>query len=279
MFHVDILSAKDFVFAVQLTDQMNWNLTREDFEFMMDLEPEGCFVLLSDSKKVGVATTVNFGKTAWFGNLIVEESYRGKGAGALLVKHSIKYLKAKNAKAIGLFAYMNTIAFYEKLGFKHDSDFVVLKGKAMVTENKVSVRRARETDVRRIIDFDRFCFLGSRKKLLERLLLNPKSLCFISTENEQMLGYLGAKVYDEVAELGPLVCKQGCSQTAIDLIKTCLNKIEGAEVSLCIAKKEAAVINMLKTFGFREDFCVASMFLGQPFASECIYGAESLERG
>ena len=280
MFHVRAMSAADSGFAVRLTDQMNWDLTRADFELMMELEPAGCFVLLSDSKRIGVATTARFGKAAWFGNFIVDEAYRGKGAGSLLIRHALAYLNSKHVETVGLFSYMHTTSFYENIGFKRDSDFVVLRGNATAYETKGSVEQAGESDVPAVADFDRRCFPGDRERLLRALILNPRNRCLISVEDRQMLGYLVAKVYDGTAELGPLVCREGHNQTAVDLIQTCLTNLEDAAVSLCIAKKHKAVVAYLEESGFREDFCVARMFRGRtPPVSECMYGAESLERG
>ncbi len=105
---------------------MDWNMADEDFQFMLNLEPEGCFVAFDGRERVGIATSISFGKVGWFGNLIVKEKYRNKGVGSLLVKHSINYLQAKGVKTIGLYAYPNLIGFYGKLGFKVDEDFSVL---------------------------------------------------------------------------------------------------------------------------------------------------------
>ena len=90
----------------------------EDFQFMTQLEPEGCFVLFDDSKPIGIATCISYGKVGWFGNLIVKEEYRSKGAGSLLVKHAINYLHGKGVETIGLYAYPNLIKFYGNLGFR-----------------------------------------------------------------------------------------------------------------------------------------------------------------
>ena len=71
MFNVKNMQVSDFPFAVQLANTMNWNMTIKDFEFMLKLEPQGCFVLLHNKERVGIATIVTFGKVGWFGNFIV----------------------------------------------------------------------------------------------------------------------------------------------------------------------------------------------------------------
>ena len=126
MFNVKQMGSADFQFATELANTMNWNMAPEDFEFMTSLEPEGCFVALDGSKKIGIATCISFGNTGWFGNLIVDEKYRTKGAGSLLVKHAVTYLQNKGAKTIGLYAYPNLLNFYGNLGFKKDMDFSLL---------------------------------------------------------------------------------------------------------------------------------------------------------
>ncbi|MEM3641969.1 MAG: GNAT family N-acetyltransferase [Candidatus Bathyarchaeia archaeon] len=130
MFNIKKMSTEDIEFAVQITDMMNWNLTEKDFKFMMSLEPEGCFVLLYNSERVGITTTISFGRIGWIGDVIVNENHRRKGAGNTLLKHAINYLKSKGAETIGLYSYMEKINFYTRLGFRRESEFTVLKGKA-----------------------------------------------------------------------------------------------------------------------------------------------------
>lgn len=279
MFHIKVMSPEDFDFAIRITDQMHWDLTKQDFKFMTELEPQGCFTLFSNSKRIGVATTISFAKVGWFGNLIIQKNYRRKGAGSLLVEHSIDYLKSKKVETIGLYSYIDTISFYTKLGFRYDSEFKVLRGTASPSAPQKSLKTARKSDAPQIIDFDRRCFGEDRRKLLEPILLSPQNSCYFSTEHRRVQGYLIAKAYDGQAELGPLVCEKRQSRIAINLLKATFNSLDSADISLCIASKENAIINVLKRAGFREDFQVARMFLGSPIASKCIYAAESLERG
>jgi GNAT superfamily N-acetyltransferase len=279
MFHVEKMEVDDFPFAVQLANTMNWNMTIADFEFMVKLESEGCFVLFHGQERLGIATSISFGKAGWFGSLVVKEGVRKEGAGSLLIKNAVDYLKNKGVETIGLYAYPHLVKFYESFGFESDIDFLVLKGKAAFSATQKMLKAPKKRDIPELIDFDCKCFGANRKKLLEPILLNKGNLCYISTENNDVTGYVTAKIYDKMAEVGPLICHANRVEAAVLLLETILSRLNGLDVSMCVPKKAAALINMLYKAGLREDFRVVRMFLGPAIAKNCIYTAESLERG
>lgn len=281
MFHVEKMEADDFAFAVRLANTMNWNMTVEDFEFMVKLEPQGCFVELHGKKRVGIATCLGFGKVGWFGNFIVKEDVRREGAGSLLIKNAIDYLKNKGVETIGLYAYPHLVKFYRRFGFEPDIDFLVLKGKgkAAFPATLELLKAAKRQDIPELIDLDCKCFGANRKKMLEPILLNKGNMCYISTENNEITGYVAAKVYDKMAEVGPLICQANRVEEALLLLKTILSRLNDLEVFTYIPKKETELINMLYKAGFKEDFRVVRMFLGPAITKNCIYAAGSLERG
>jgi GNAT superfamily N-acetyltransferase len=278
-FHIRNMSREDFGFAVRITDLMGWGLVEQDFEFMMELEPEGCFLLLEDSDRVGIATTVSFGKLGWFGNLIVDESKRNMGAGTLLVKHALEYLTEKDVQTVGLYAYIERIPFYRRLGFECDSEFMILKGKGFSSPVRANVRKAEKQELAEIISFDQSCFGASRRKMLEPILTDRDNLCFVSSEDGHISGFAAAKVYRGLAELGPLVCKREKGTTAIDLLRATFNALEGVETSMFVPKRERSIVSMLMQYGFHEEFRVERMFHGTTVTEEYVYMAESLERG
>jgi GNAT superfamily N-acetyltransferase len=279
MFRVKTMSERDFPFAVQLTDQMDWGMVEEDFKFMKKLEPEGCFVLFTGQERAGVATTISFGKKGWFGNLIVTEKHRDRGAGSILVEHSVKYLRSRGVKAIGLYAYVGKVNFYERLGFEYDSEFIVLRGKGFSSAVNASVSEAGRKDMKQIIECDTVCFGASREKILEASLNDPKNVGYKCTHNDKVVGYALAKVYDGIADLGPLICPRIHSDLAISLLEAVLNRLKGVDVSLCLPRREEQVLGMLLKNNFVEKFHVARMFLGEDSVNDCVYVAESLERG
>ena len=279
MFHVEKMKTEDFPFAVQLANTMNWNMTINDFKFMLKLEPQGCFVQFHSKKRVGIATSVSFGKIGWFGNFIVKENIRGKGAGSLLIKTAIDYLKNQGVETIGLYAYPHLVKFYESFGFESDVDFLVLKGNAATLPSHEMLKAATKRDIPELIDVDCECFGANRKKLLELMLLNKANLCFVSTERGKITGYVAAKVYGEMAEVGPLICDANRGEDAVLLLKTILTRLNGLETFIYVPKKETVLLNFLYQVGFEEDFRVVRMRLGPAIPANCIYAAESLERG
>jgi ribosomal protein S18 acetylase RimI-like enzyme len=215
----------------------------------------------------------------WFGNLVIKEDFRREGAGNLLTKHAIDYLKNKGVETIGLYAYSHLVKFYESFGFESDIDFVVLNGKAAFPPAHEMLKAAKRQDIPEIMEFDCQCFGANRQKLLEPILLNKDNLCYISTENSEITGYIAAKVYGKTAEIGPLICHANHEEKAVLLLKTILSKLNGIEVFMYIPKKETKLLNMLCKAGLKEDFRVVRMFLGPAIAKNCMCTAESLERG
>jgi predicted N-acetyltransferase YhbS len=279
MFQVKPMSFEDFPFATKLANTMNWNMATEDFEFLASLEPEGCFVVFQGSERLGIATSISYGKVGWFGNLIVKEKYRNKGVGSLLVKHAVNYLQSKGVKTSGLYAYPNLIGFYSKFGFERDENFSVLRAETLDSLAAETLPKVGTQQIQAIAEFDSRCFGGNRKKLLESIILEAGNLSYCKFADNEVVGYVAAKVYEKMAEVGPLICQEGHVDVAASLLKTVLGKLTGLSVYVFLPKKESALADMLSSFGFKEDFCVSRMFLGQAVAKNCIYMAESLERG
>ena len=270
---------EDFAFAVELANTMDWNMATEDFKFIIELEPEGCFVLFEDSKPVGIATSISYGRVGWFGNLIVKEEYRGRGAGSLLVKHAINYLHGKGAETIGLYAYPNLIRFYSNLGFRYDEDFIFLHAPALSAMSAEALPCVGTHNIQQIAKFDCRCFGGDRRKLLESIILEKGNLSYYKSSGTEVVGYVAATVYETMAWVGPLMCQEGNVDAAVTLLKAVLTKLTGLSVYVAVPKKETALVDTLSVVGFEEDFSVARMFFGESIAKNCIYLAESLERG
>lgn len=279
MVQVKSMRADDFPFATKLANTMDWKMSMADFEFMSSLEPEGCFVLSRGSERLGIATSISFGNVGWFGNLIVKETARRKGAGTLLVQHAINYLQSKGVRTIGLYAYPNLVGFYSGLGFKYDEDFSVLRAEVLKSSPHRTLPKVGIQTIEAIEQLDSQCFGGERKKLLESIILQKGNLCSYELKGNEIVGYLAGTVYREMAWVGPLICRASQIEAAASLVKSVLANLDSSNVYAALPKKEAALLKLFFDEGFKEDFCVSRMFLGPSVAKNCIYLAESLERG
>jgi GNAT superfamily N-acetyltransferase len=279
MFKLKVLSKSDYVFAVELANTMDWNMAIADFEFMASLESGGCFLLLDGTKRVGIATCLSYGKVGWFGNLIVREEYRKKGAGSALIHHAINHLHNKGVETIGLYAYPHLLGFYSELGFKHDIDFSVLHTQNLPKITAKALPQISKSELPVIVKFDTCFFGGNRKKLLESIILDKDNTsCYVS-EDGKILGYAATTVYEKAAWVGPLICQQQRNDVAIAMIKSLLTELTAKSVYTVIPKKDTVISSIFLEAGFSEDFFVSRMFLGETSTKNCIYLSESLERG
>jgi GNAT superfamily N-acetyltransferase len=279
MFKVKTMQPEDFSFATDLANTMDWNMAPEDFQYSSQLEPEGCLVLFEDSKPVGIATCISYGKVGWFGNLIVKKEIRDRGAGSLLVKHAINYLQSKGVETIGLYAYPNLLNFYGNLGFKADESFVVLQAQTINSSSMEPMPEIGKLHFQDITKFDKVCFGGDRTKLLESIILEQGNLGYYLSNRTGVVGYIAATVYEAMAWVGPLMCQEGNVEDASKLLKGVLGKLSGKIVFAAIPRKETVLTETLSENGFKEVFSVVRMYLGPNAARNCIYLTESLERG
>jgi GNAT superfamily N-acetyltransferase len=279
MFQVKTMLASDHDFATQLANTMNWNMAPEDFQFMASLEPNGCFILFDDSKRVGIATCISYGKVGWFGNLIIEADCRHRGAGSILVTQAVDYLHNKGVKTIGLYAYPHLVQFYSSLGFKFDEDFSVLHKEELGSITAKTLPTVGKQQFSSINKLDTQCFGGDRKKLLESIILKEGNASYYVSDRSGLVGYVAATIYETSAWIGPLVCQVERNDAAILLMNGVLARVAGKSVYAVVPKKEVSLFESFASLGFKEEFFVSRMFLGEKPAKNCIYLAESLERG
>jgi hypothetical protein len=82
-----------------------------------------------------------------------------------------------------------------------------------------------------------------------------------------------------MAWVGPLICHPERYDVAIPLVKAVLSKVAGKQVYAVVSKRDPRLTDVFLDAGFKEAFFVSRMFLGEVTAKNCIYMAESLERG
>ena len=279
MFHIDLMKADDFSFAVRLANSMNWNMTTKDFALMSSIEPFGCFVLYDNKEKLGISTCVSYDGIGWFGNFIIKEGYRNKGAGSFLLQTSLTYLRNKGVQTIGLYSYPELIGFYKKFGFRVDYDVIVFQGVPSLLIKNDGIELAQKKDFSRLLDFDKKCVGFSRFKTLYPIFIDKNNFTYFSIQNDLLNAFIVTKIFNKQAEVGPLVFKPGQEALAIDLLKFALSDLSHFEVFIYVPKKNEEFKLILLKSGLKESLTLVRMLLGPFVNKNILYLPESLERG
>lgn len=104
--------------AMLLKSAAGWNQTAGDWERLLRLEPEGCFVDERDGLIAGCTTAVRYGsEMAWLGMVLVLPAFRRKGIARALVRHALDWLDLGGTRTCGLDATAMGKPLYEQVGF------------------------------------------------------------------------------------------------------------------------------------------------------------------
>lgn len=114
------LTAADLPLGMRLKEQAGWNQIEADWQRMLSLEPDGCFVAEREGIPVGTVTTTRFGLVAWVAMMLVDVRYRGQGIGRALMEWALGYLDQQGVVSVRLDATPLGQPLYEKLGFVAD---------------------------------------------------------------------------------------------------------------------------------------------------------------
>jgi ribosomal protein S18 acetylase RimI-like enzyme len=101
-------------------------LTRDNFKSILASEGSHLFISELDNKKITGMLSIGTYQTptgikVWIEDVVVDESYRGKGIGKELMIFALNYSKSLGAKDVRLTSRPSRIAankLYSKLGFK-----------------------------------------------------------------------------------------------------------------------------------------------------------------
>ena len=244
------MSVSDIPFAVKLSSQEEWKTPPSDFMRILHLDPHGSFVAFDGNSRVGMITTMTFGKgLAWIGNVIVDKNHRGKHIGQGLMNYAIHHLMKLQIRHIGLYCFKDNVGFYRRLGFVGGTQFVRLRRPTRIPRSYQS-ELGKQPSLPQVLSMDRRAFGADRSKLI-RSWIREKSGAYFGFTNGKTSGFLLVKKYSTMFDLGP-GATFGASQ--VDLNKLLAESLEYAwrkpiEAS-CLARNRG-MLKLLGEYGFR----------------------------
>ncbi len=238
---------EDVPFCHELTVIEDWNFSLEEISVMAALKSANLFVAEDekDGNRVGTVASFQCGRSAWIGNLIVLEEYRGRGVGTSLMEKALIDLESKGVAAVRLEAVHEAVSMYERLGFNPEFESLRLhrifhggKRRELFSEKVFSEGMLKEISV-----FDEKYFGVNREELLNGFFkLSPVRLMEKTT---LLKGYLLARTAP--AKIGPSVCEDG--EVFESLLSSALSHLEGT-VSVGVPECNKEGVSILEQYGF-----------------------------
>jgi predicted N-acetyltransferase YhbS len=279
------MTVDDLDFAVEITHQEGWGYTRDDLKRILEWSPDGCIVIEDDGKRIGMATSLNYGGFGWVGNVVVRKDHRGLGHGKAIMRHIISEMMGQGAHGVRLFAYENTTSFYETMGFRHEGPVRVMRRHPeLATEPMLptgyDVSPVKEDELPAIIDMDRDAFGGDRGKVLRTIWeANPGLVLALRKEGETVAFLAAKKVLGNI-EIGPWVTSRSDARPALHLLDSLLH-LSNCHIYIATSEARAGTIKALEERAFQQIDTVYAMSIGRPpqMRDERLLSVGALEKG
>jgi GNAT superfamily N-acetyltransferase len=117
LLRIHALTVADIPAGMHLKKQAGWNQLEADWQRLLDLQPDGCFLAELDGARAGTVTTCRFGPVAWVAMLLVDPVFRRRGIGRALMCHALDALDTRGVLSVRLDATPMGRPLYESLGF------------------------------------------------------------------------------------------------------------------------------------------------------------------
>lgn len=113
-----LLRRSDLAGVMRLKESAGWNQTEEDWERLLELEPEGCFGLEQDGALAATATALAYGRDlAWIGMVLTLPEHRGRGYARRMMECAMAFAERRGVAQVGLDATDMGLPLYQKFGF------------------------------------------------------------------------------------------------------------------------------------------------------------------
>ena len=287
MSEIRIMTEADLDFAVAVTHAEGWGYTKEDLQKILGWSPDGCFVLWSEERRAGMATTLFYESFGWVGNVVVTKDLRGKGMGTAILKNAISHIMGKGARGVRLFAYENTVSFYKDLGFQHEGAVRVFRrpseeglGPRPGRLPGYSISALKEHELDLVLEMDRTAFGGDRANILRTIWVTDPALFLTLRKEDKIVAFMAGKKVLGNIEVGPWVSTIADPGPAIALMDTLIS-LANCSIYTAIPGHQGAILKALDDRGFKQVDRVFTMSFGQPppMRKDQLLSVGALEKG
>ena len=242
----------DLDFAAECTSLEGWKSeTREVFEGFLAYDPNGCFIIEENSKRIGLGVATNYGELGFLGEIIVIKEKRGQGHGSRLVKHTIQYLHNRGVKNILLDSVPTAVSLYERFGFQKICRSLRFSGNVHNGSNSC-VRNMEDGDLKTVTKIDREVFRGDRGFFIERRLHMYPRLCKVFEFRKEIVGFIMGRPGRDMFWLGPWVMINEDIDHPEDLLRSFAMEAGNSKIILGVLEMNKQAVMKIQTLGFIE---------------------------
>lgn len=213
MMRIRLMTAADIPLGMRLKEQNGWNQLEADWQRVLYLQPDGCFVAEWNGELVGTTVTTIFGDVAWIAMVLVDQAHRGHGIGTALMKHALDFLDSRGVPSVRLDATPLGRPIYEKLGFVAEYELTRYEGVIVpstpeeifepIEVESASDGKQRGAVIREVLHFD-FNATGARRdRFLGRLFEEFPEHVRVARRFGVVDGYMAARPGSRALLLGP----------------------------------------------------------------------------
>jgi ribosomal protein S18 acetylase RimI-like enzyme len=114
-----LLGTDDLASAIELPRLAGWNQTIEDWQTLLQLDPQACFCIELDDRIVATTTMLCYGRRlAWIGMVLTRPEYRRRGFAHRLMDAALERAADLKIESVKLDATPEGQPLYQKLGFQ-----------------------------------------------------------------------------------------------------------------------------------------------------------------
>lgn len=231
-----------------LAHETGWICEPWEFEFLLQTFPQGCWAWRENGVTAGCVTSIRHGKSGWVGNLLVQQEFRRRGIGRVLMEQAVVALLKEGVETVWLTASADGAGLYRKLGFVEIDTICRWEGRGKVN----GPGNRSELDREAVRGIDRVGW-GDKRDLLLKISLDQGGL-FTSSG-----GFLCCRRWKNGVQLGPWGCL--IPSQAAPLLDKAITK--GKEkIFLDVPAGNYAATSLLKEKGFEVRGTNLLMYLG-----------------
>jgi len=274
------MTSDDISLGMELKNIAGWNQLPADWQRLLALEPDGCFVATCDGVDVGTATTTTYeDKFGWVAMVLVYPQYRRRGIGTALLYASIDYLEERVA-AVKLDATPMGKKLYDTLGFVDEYIMERWLGRGREPLKVPDVEPITADLLPALCDFDRPMFGADRSRLLGMLVNEEPNTALCIRDGGRIVAYGILRPGYRAAQIGPLVGLE--PQSAERVFQALLAAAGDQHIYNDMLLPNPHTAELLRKYGFEKQRYLIRMSRGDnrhPGHPQYIYAASGPAKG